>query len=355
LPILSRQAKKLGSSRRLLYVDGFAGAGEYTNKVPGSPLVAIETAVEHTHEFHVPIRFVFIEKRKDRVEHLKALVSSTQHTILKTSQLTVVPIEGDCEHEVRKLIAKHKQTDQKLGPAFFFLDQFGYSSFSMELVRTILAEEVCEVFSYLNWNLLHPFMTDKAKWAGITKAFGGDEWKAVLGLSGVEKEERFRDVYVAALCDRGGARFTFPFAMRDKNDRIIYWLFFCTNNIRGLEQMKRAMWDVDQSGGFHFSDKHSTCLGHLFPVDDQWLAEHLMAELDGEILTVGEVHEYVLTRTPCCSFKAALVTLERSGQLEAVDPPPRRLKYRFSDTEMKLCFRKKAKTVQGLLFPADDC
>ncbi|MGB2823223.1 MAG: three-Cys-motif partner protein TcmP [Phycisphaerae bacterium] len=351
LPILSRQARTLGSDWRLLYVDGFAGAGEYSGAVPGSPLVAIEAAAQHCHEFHVPIVFMFIEKRKDRVEHLRNLVADKKLAILGRPQLIVDPVEGDCETEVLKLVGEHKRLGRKLGPAFFFLDQFGYSSFSMALVRTILAEDVCEVFSYLNWNLLHPFMTDQTKWAGITKAFGGDEWKTVLGLAGRKKEERFRDVYTQALRDRGGARYTFPFAMRDHSDRIIYWLFFCTNNIRGREEMKKAMWTVDRSGGFEFSDKHSAQFGKLFSVDDDWLADHLFEEHEGKVLTVEEVREYVLTKTPCHSFLKALGLLERSDRLELVDPPEGRRRGSFTNDQLGVRFRRKPGR-QGSLFPS---
>ena len=350
LPILSRQARNVGSEQRLLYVDGFAGAGEYTNNVQGSPLVAIEAAAQHSHDFTVPIVFVFIEQRKDRVDHLRTLIATKKHPILGTKQLVVKPIEGDCETEVLRIIGEHEKKGHKLGPAFFFLDQFGYSSFSMNLIRRILSEDVCEVFSYLNWNLLHPFMTDPTKWAGITKAFGGDEWRSVLDLHGQVKEERFKDVYMTALHDRGVAKYTFPFAMRDEHDRVIYWLFFCTNNIRGLEEMKRAMWTVDRSGGFEFSDKHSAQMGKPFSVDDEWLANHLFAEHENGVLTVDDIRKYVLTKTPCHSFRDALAILERTERLDPVDPPNGRRRYTFSDESMRVRFVHKAKPQPKTLF-----
>ncbi len=350
LPILSRQARNVGSGQRLLYVDGFAGAGEYTNNVQGSPLVAIEAAAQHSHEFTVPIVFVFIEQRKDRVDHLKNLITTKKHAILGTKQLVVEPIEGDCETEVLRIINAHENQKQKLGPAFFFLDQFGYSSFSMGLVNRILAHDVCEVFSYLNWNLLHPFMTDQTKWSGITKAFGGDEWKSVIGLSGQAKEDKFKEIYMAVLQARGGAKYTFPFAMRDQHDRVIYWLFFCTNNIRGLEEMKKAMWTVDRSGGFQFSDKHSAQLGHLFTVDDEWLADHLFAEHENKTMSVGNVREYVLTKTSCHSFREALAVLERAERLEPINPPAGRRRGAFTDESMTIQFVNKAKPKPKMLF-----
>lgn len=353
MPILSSQAKNVGSGQRLLYVDGFAGAGEYSNNAPGSPLVAIDAAAQHCRDFNVPIVFVFVEKRKDRCDHLKRLIETKKHTILGSKQLIVEPLEGDCETEVLRIIKKHKDQRLKLGPAFFFLDQFGYSSVSVDLVRQILSEEMCEVFTYLNWNLLHPFMTDETKWPGISKAFGGDEWQSVLGLSGQAKEEKFKDAYVTALQNRGCAKYVFPFAMKDQFDRVIYWLFFCTNKTRGLEEMKKAMWTVDRSGGFEFSDKHATQtgqMGKLFSVDDAWLANHLFDNHKDKTMTVGDVFEYVLTRTPCYAFKDALAMLEREERLEPVNPPAGRRRGSFTDESMCVRFVNKAKPKPKTLF-----
>lgn len=248
------------------------------------------------------------------------------------------PIHGDCEGIINRIIDEHESRRESLGPALFFLDQFGYSSFAMSLIGRILKHEVCEVFSYLNWSLLHPFMADPTKRAGITKAFGGEEWLQVIGLHGKEKEDRFRDVYLTALRQRGGTRYAYPFAMRDHNDRVIYWLFFCSNNLRGLEEMKRAMWTVDRSGGFEFSDKHAQSFGKLFKYEDAELANDLAAGLDGRTLTIAEVEEYVLVNTPTCNYKRALGLLERAGRLEAIGPATRRRQRSFNDRNLRVRF-----------------
>ncbi len=355
LPILDRQAQVVKRAKhRLLYVDGFAGAGEYEDRVPGSPLIPIETAVGHSHQFTCPIEIRLIEKRRDRVDHLRKLIKEKKASLVGTATLVIPdPIEGDCEEEVRKLVSACTQNGQPLGPAFFFLDQFGYSSFSMDLVNTILRNEICEVFSYLNWNLLHPFMSDQTKHPGITKAFGGDEWRQVLGLSGQEKENRFRQVYLDALRTRGGARYAYPFAMRDSNNRVIYWLFFCTNNIRGLEEMKRAMWSVDRSGGFEFSDKFVSDRSSMFEYGDVDLARDLVGELAGQTLAVKDIGEYALMNTPAYKYLEALGVMEREGQVRAVAPPTGRRAGAFKDfPNMLVEVRRLAKETQGALFGA---
>ena len=50
------------------------------------------------------------------------------------------------------------------------------------------------------------------------------------------------------------AEFVRYFELRDKNSRIVYYLFFATNNALGHLKMKEAMWKVDPLGDFTFSD-----------------------------------------------------------------------------------------------------
>lgn len=353
LPILDKQAQLVKRGKqRLLYVDGFAGAGEYENSVPGSPFVPIETALGHNHQFRCPIEIRLIEKRADRASHLSRLIKEKKATLVGSTNLIIPdPIQGDCEDEVRKMIAACDRSGQPLGPAFFFLDQFGYSSFSMDLVRTILSHDICEVFAYLNWNMLHPFMSDTTKHEGILKAFGGDEWRSVLGLAGQEKENRFRQVYLDALRTRGGAKYAYPFAMRDSNHRVIYWLFFCTNNIRGLQEMKRAMWSVDRSGGFEFSDKFVSDRSSMFEYGDGDLAKDLVSELAGRTLSVKDIGEYALTNTPAHKYLEALGIMEREGQIRPVAPPAGRRAGAFKDyQDMLVEVRRVVKETQGELF-----
>jgi len=74
MPILSSQAAGLGLEE-VVYIDAFAGPGQYAEGEPGSPLVAVTTAREHAKEFKTPIRMFFIEKREDRWKHLDELLS----------------------------------------------------------------------------------------------------------------------------------------------------------------------------------------------------------------------------------------------------------------------------------------
>ncbi|MEX2751159.1 MAG: three-Cys-motif partner protein TcmP [Candidatus Freyarchaeota archaeon] len=68
LPILST------IEERIIYLDGFAGPGIYTDGEFGSPVIALQTAVNHNlRERFREIIFIFIEKDTRRAEIPKQL------------------------------------------------------------------------------------------------------------------------------------------------------------------------------------------------------------------------------------------------------------------------------------------
>jgi hypothetical protein len=104
------------------------------------------------------------------------------------------------------------------------------------------------------------------------------------------------------------------------NDKPIYWLFFATNNLRGLEEMKRAMWRVDEAGTFRFSDRSDPSQLKLLRLfSDDWLASSLLERLAGRTLTNGEIKEFVLTETPCHKHANALQGLYKRDKIEVLN------------------------------------
>ena len=61
---------------RILFVDGFAGPGEYAGGEEGSPVVAMRVLYEHPSrsKMNAEVVFLFIEKDRKRFEHLEVLV-----------------------------------------------------------------------------------------------------------------------------------------------------------------------------------------------------------------------------------------------------------------------------------------
>jgi three-Cys-motif partner protein len=65
-------------NRRLVYLDGFSGPGRYTGGEPGSPIVALESALTHRANLSAQLVFLFIEERLDRADYLEAEIAKLQ-------------------------------------------------------------------------------------------------------------------------------------------------------------------------------------------------------------------------------------------------------------------------------------
>jgi three-Cys-motif partner protein len=64
LPILAQH------NPRLLYIDAFAGPGEYSGGEDGSPVVILKAARDHVIPFKSELVCLFIESEDDRYQHL---------------------------------------------------------------------------------------------------------------------------------------------------------------------------------------------------------------------------------------------------------------------------------------------
>lgn len=342
IPILSQQAASVrGPSREILYLDGFAGPGEYQGGELGSPIIALQAALEHSRNFPLPVRFVFIEQREDRFQHLEEVLSRYEKEIRESRRVILdPPRQGDCDLLVSQMLAQLDQQRVRFGPALAFLDQFGYSAVSMDLVGQIMRYPQCEVFSYLDYRDMNRWIIDPAKAPAFTRTYGGEEWREAIALPEARRRAWLLSKYKEMLRQRAGVRYVQSFAMFDNRGVLLYWLLFCTNNLRGLEEMKKAMWSVDHSGKFRFSDKDEPGQLRLLEdeFDQQWLADFLDRELAERSMTVGEVKAFVLENSPCYLFKVALKELFDRGRIVVPGPPEKWRRGTFPQEEMVIQF-----------------
>jgi three-Cys-motif partner protein len=341
IPIMSQQSHHVGRTRsELLFVDGFAGPGCYSGGEDGSPLLATKSVLSHSLALPTPITFLFIEEDLERHRILKENLEKYAQEIKDSPGIKSVTMErGTCETCVNALLDEREKKNVRVGPALFFLDQFGYCDVSMSLIRRIMSNQLCEVFSYLNWDHMRRFLTDQSKWESLKRTFGGNEWEPVLKLELRERAAFMLRTYRTALATKTGSEYVWQFTMLDEADSPLYWLFFCTRSLRGLEEMKKAMWRVDPRGGFRFSDKDDPSQTHLFAeYTEQSLGGELTQRFAGRTITVGEIEAFVLSETPAYRFKDCLKGMEESGHIRPINPLPGRRKGTFADKRMRVEF-----------------
>jgi three-Cys-motif partner protein len=286
-PIMNRES-------RVVYLDGFAGPGKYTGGEPGSPIIALATAKMHPARLSAELVFLFIEQRRDRADYLKKEIEALDCPNSFRKEVRC----GDFEPTLTALLDEIDQSKNRLAPTFAMIDPFGFEGIPLTLMKRLLANPKCEVFvsfmaSYMNRFLDHP--NDGVR-AHIREVFGGDEPFAVVNAKG-DRVAQLADIYRQKL--RKIVRFVRAFELRDLQNKILYYLFFASDNRVGHLKMKEAMWTVDRLGEFRFSDTTNPNQEVLYgrSYEDLLKADLLQRFPKMSGVTVGAVERYVADDT----------------------------------------------------------
>jgi len=234
---------------RIVYLDGFCGPGRYRGGEPGSPLIALDVAINHRKGLSGELVFWFVDVHQDRIDHLKKELGN-----LQTPKHFIISADcGRFDKILTSALDALAMENAAPAPTFAFIDPFGFSGIPFRLIERLLSYPKCEVFI--------TFMADSVnRWLILDNPVDRNHLKELLGTEEIEcilsnstrRIEQIRDFYQAQL--KSAARFVRYFEMRNEINRPIYYLFFASNNRLGHVKMKEAMWRVDSSGIFCFSD-----------------------------------------------------------------------------------------------------
>lgn len=266
---------------RMLYIDGFAGPGEYQGGEPGSPIIALEAATAHHANLARELIFIFVEERPDRVAYLKSRIVTLQ----LPKKLKIQVWEGTFAERIAKVLGRMDAAPDNIPPTFALIDPFGFAGIPYDLIKRLLAKNRCEVLitfmvDSINRWLTHP---DEQIRAHINETFGTEEAGKIAFGTG-DRAEALKDLYQRQL--RKAARFVRYFDMRDRENRTVYYLFFATNNRLGHIKMKEAMWKVDRFGDYRFSDATDPNQTLLFSAPT---TEPLVEELSAAFRHAGQI------------------------------------------------------------------
>ena len=138
-------------NKRLVYIDGFAGPGKYSNSEQSSPVAALQAAKAAIERAgarlnDVEFSFLFVEKRKEFTENLRSVVSAG--TWPANIKWTIE--QGNFEENVGGVLEELKQQGHRLAPTFAFIDPFGATGLPFRVVSEILSYPSCEVLLNLD-------------------------------------------------------------------------------------------------------------------------------------------------------------------------------------------------------------
>jgi three-Cys-motif partner protein len=78
-----------GRFPEILYIDGFAGPGEYIGGEAGSPIIALDTALSYRPPLQAKVHFLFVEKDPERADHLRQQIALRTIPATSTSSSAV--------------------------------------------------------------------------------------------------------------------------------------------------------------------------------------------------------------------------------------------------------------------------
>lgn len=319
LPILASWNK------RILFIDGFAGPGAYIGGEDGSPVIAINTFLEHRARSLLDgteILFVFIEKRHDRFQHLRGRIDSIRPALPKNVEVQC--IEGAFDETMTETLDSLEEQKKQLAPAFVMVDPFGVSDTPMAVIAQILKNPRSEVYISFMWEFINRFKSTKEFPPHLDALFGCPDWRAVEAIDDPnERAHALFDLYARCLKKHAGAKHVVYFLLY-KGNVLKYAIFFATKSEKGCDKMKAAIWRIDPIGGYSFRPGTSGEVDDLFGADLVGLQKELQATFgQAGPVEIDKLEAWIMsdaTGYHSTHLRKALTALEKAGRLKVKRP-----------------------------------
>lgn len=316
---------------RVVYLDGFAGPGSYKGGEDGSPILAVRRLLNHSARDRLTrTEYVFAFNEGDAARHTELCEAvaklKAEHRAEWPNNVKIPdPRKLEFGEFAGEVIASLK--GQPLAPTFFFIDPFGYSDVSMKQIAELLHYPACDLLIYFDFNSANRFATAGNVDHLFEEYFGSDAYKNAPPAGDARRAEFLHDCYETGLrtiCKMANIQ---SFAMEIDGGRVGYYLFFCTNDTQAFDRMKAAMWKIDSTGEYRFSDKFAG-MDVLFGTEGSTgpLRKAMLAQFAGKTVRVPDVVDWVIKETPFHSGqvkRATLKPMETDGDILVSRPHSR--------------------------------
>ena len=276
---------------RLLFVDGFAGPGEYERGEPGSPLIALECVKQHKREGRlrgVQIVCFFMESDMKRAHHLERLLA--HQALPPDTKCQVLP--GTFDDHMTGILDYLAEQKARLAPAFVMIDPFGSKGSPMHLIERIFQNSKSECMISFMYEPIRRFHQQSEFKPHLDELFGTAEWEQCLDMEESDAKKQFLHNLFSKQLKTRGANYVVSFELWRRN-RHIYTIYFATNDLKGCDLMKKAIWKVEPSGSYAFHG-HAGQLRLLFQSNTEPLAKQLKDRFGDSWTLVERIEEFVM-------------------------------------------------------------
>ncbi|GAI27696.1 unnamed protein product, partial [marine sediment metagenome] len=105
-----------------------------------------------------------------------------------------------------ELLTYLEREKKKLAPCFAFIDPFGFTGFSMDILSKLLSHDKCELLITFMAGFVRRFL-DELREPALDTLFGTEEWRSIRQIPD-NKAKFLLEVYEKQLKEQGGAEYT---------------------------------------------------------------------------------------------------------------------------------------------------
>lgn len=329
-PILAQGSRH----RRLIYIDGFAGPGEYNGGEDGSPVVVLKSIKWHklSKNFQgTEFIHIFIEKRKDRSDNLKKVIKERVEPFPDWIKYDIV--NSDFNTELKKILEKLESEGKNLAPCLCFVDPFGWDDINYDVLSKVMKYEKAELIITFMAGYLERFVWDPKHIPSISRLYTEEQINYIKNSK--NEENLVTNLFLANLKkkikDEGvdGSIYDLSFATYNGHNRLEYYLIYLTKSCKGLEVMKYAMFNSAKDGSYRFSDfefdPNQTTLVD-YGQEEKWIekaADELYKAMvlrhgTGEELNISILKYFVTCQSRWIFKKEILVKLEETNRIKVI-------------------------------------
>jgi three-Cys-motif partner protein len=313
---------------RVIFIDGFAGPGEYVGGEEGSPLIALRAFDEHpaAHRIRAEVCFLFIEKDPARADHLRQLITARPHREGRRQRVQVKT--GVFDGTMNRVLDELDAAANRMAPAFVMIDPFGVAGTPMDVVQRIMGHPKSEVFVSFMFEWINRFLSTEEYGPHLDALFGSPDWRQAKAIpDSIDRRNFLFDLYERQLRS-AGATYVLRFELYRGNE-LVYAIFFGTKHELGCDRMKQAIWKIIPEGDYAFRGARTDQLGFSLSGDLRPLRNELIATFGHDRwVTIGDLTEFVCSDRTFFHTghlkRETLAPMEREGLLEVEGRPGRR-------------------------------
>lgn len=317
---------------RILFIDGFAGPGEYEGGEEGSPIIALRALCDHSSKsrFSAEIGFIFIEKENDRAQHLSSLVDKWRPSLPSNSWIRIH--EGMFDETLTSTFNQLDSKQALLAPALVMVDPFGISGAPMSVIRRILSNPKSEVYISFMYDWINRFKGTAEFESHLDALYDCGTWRSGMDIDDPSERKRFFYTLYERCLRESGVKYVLRFELYE-GGRLVYAIFFGTQDLKGCDRMKQAIWKIAPWGDFSFRGTDSQQLTMDIATPDFTALKQALRQRfrDGGWASIDQITDFTASdKTDYHTGqlrKGALIPMEQADEIEVESNRKRKYTY----------------------------